>query len=76
MPTKQNDITLNNRHVTRGTELSVAGWRGRYRFQYAHTNDQGDLAEVVVYGGPKGHGIYRSCAPERVRTVHRIPKGR
>lgn len=69
-------IRINGRVVEPGTELSVRGWRGRYRYQYARLVEAGAVVEITAYGGPDGHGTYRSCRPDRVRTVHRIPKTR
>lgn len=65
----------NGRHVNPGTELSVQGERGRYRF-VAHTmNEQGD-EWIDCYGGPAGYASWRSFAPERIRTVHAKEKTR
>jgi hypothetical protein len=65
------ETTLNGHHVTPGTELSVRGERGRFRF--LRRIDNGNGADWIdVYGGPKGSEQLRSFYPERVKTVHRL----
>jgi hypothetical protein len=73
------EIKVNGRQVVRGTELTIRGWSGRYRFQYAHVGDDGAVSEVVTYGGsgdPRGRRQYRSTTVGRIRTVHRIANER
>lgn len=62
--------------VTRGTELSITGERGRFRF-YEHVVTDKDAEWLTVIGGP-GRGDhqtrqFRFFRPERVKTVHRKP---
>lgn len=62
------EMTVNNRHVSKGTELSIQGERGRYRFVKHVTN--GQAVWIDVWGGPKGREQMRSFRPERVKRVH------
>lgn len=66
--------TCHGRHVAKGTELSVRGARGRFRFQRYVVTAKGEW--IDVYGGPDGREMFRSFAPERVTTVHRTIKAR
>lgn len=61
--------------LTLGTEVSVRGERGRFRFQYATTASAGAVSLTFI-GGLDGAERWRSFRPERVRTVHRIAKTR
>lgn len=72
---RDHEWTHNGRRVEQGTELSVSGERGRFRFQAHVMNDGGDCW-IDCYGGPPGNEMCRSFAPERVRTVHRTVKTR
>jgi hypothetical protein len=62
------EMTINNRHVTKDTELKISGERGRFRFMRHVKN--GDIEWIDVYGGKKGAEAFRSFREERVRTVH------
>jgi hypothetical protein len=66
-------VRVNGRIVEPGTELSIRGERGRFRFQYPIVQDDRPVG-VTVYGGPHGHGTYRSFSLDRIRTVHRVDK--
>lgn len=62
-------IQINNRKVEPGTELKIAGERGRFRFMKYVKTDKG--AEWIdVWGGPKKAEQWRSFRPEQVKTVH------
>jgi hypothetical protein len=62
------------REVVKGTELSISGVRGRFRFvKHVKTPDH---EWVDVVGGVKGSSHFRSFAPDRVRTVHRLNRTR
>lgn len=63
---------INGRIVERGTELSVAGERGRFRFLYLNPSD----GSLTCYGGVQGHEMFRAFRVERVRTVHSKSKTR
>lgn len=69
------DFVVNGRHLTPGTEASIRGERGRFRFLRAVRTGAG--AEWLDFvGGPTGHAQWRSFRPDRVRTVHRLVKTR
>lgn len=59
--------TINGRHVLPGTELSIAGVRGRVTFMRHVRRDNG--VEWIDVLQP-GHTGWRSFRPNRVRTVH------
>jgi hypothetical protein len=61
---------VNGRVVTPGTEVTIRGERGRFRF-VKHVRNGAGNEWVDVYGGPKGHETLRSFRPARIRTVHR-----
>jgi hypothetical protein len=69
------EARINGRIVTKGTELSFKGIKGRFRFMRLVTLDDGRCWLDVV-GGPAKHEMTRSFGPERVKTVHRITKTR
>ncbi|AXH46879.1 hypothetical protein I5G67_gp041 [Mycobacterium phage Aminay] len=68
-------VRINGRQLARGTEVSIRGQRGRYRFLYGERTDEG---KVVLHfmGGPAGRERLRSFYPERVKTVHRVERTR
>lgn len=65
---------INSRNVERGTELSIKGVRGRFKF-ISHTSylkDDGSTGEYInVIGGHGGIVLSRTFLPEMVKTVHR-----
>lgn len=63
----------NGRNVVPGTELSMKGLRGRFRFM-RHVSTPDGREWIDVWGGTKHHQTNRSFAPERIRTVHRLNK--
>lgn len=62
------EIKINGRNVEAGTELSIDGERGRFRFVKHVTTPNAEWIDVV--GGPNNHKQYRSFRPERVKRVH------
>jgi len=60
---------INGRRVERGTELSIQGESGRFRFVRFVKTDKG-ARWIDVIGGRKGCDQWRSFRPERVKTVH------
>lgn len=62
----------NGRHVEIGTELSIKKESGRFRFIKHVVNGEHEWIDVV--GGKSGNVQFRSFAPERVKTVHRLAK--
>lgn len=63
------EIQINGRNVYPGTELKIAGERGRFRFIKFVTTDKGS-SWIDVWGGPKGSENWRSFRLEQVKTVH------
>lgn len=66
---REERIQVNGRWVERGTELSIKGERGRFRFQCRVTTPKGS-SWLDVIGGVKGATMFRSFREDRVRTVH------
>jgi len=62
------EIQVNGRYVSAGTELKIAKERGRFRFVKHVIN--GAAEWVDVWGGPKGMESLRSFRIERIKTVH------
>jgi hypothetical protein len=59
------EMMINNRHVGAGTELSISGERGRFRFIKHVVN--GDIEWIDVVDKFKA---IRSFRPDRVKRVH------
>jgi hypothetical protein len=58
-----------------GTEVTISGERGRFRFVKSTTSSAG--REVLDFiGGPPGREQWRSFYPERIKRVHRIARTR
>jgi hypothetical protein len=66
------EATVNGRILTRGTEVSIRGERGRFRFLRAIERPEHGLYWLEFWGGPRHSEQWRSFYPERVRRVHRI----
>lgn len=66
---------LGRRTLLPGTEVSIKGKTGRFRFQYWRHTSSG-MDELTFVGGPlHGQGErYVSVYPDRVTRVHRINK--
>lgn len=62
-------VAPSGRHVDPGTELSIRGERGRFRF-VEHVRTDRDVEWISVVGGPKGVITFRAFAPDRIKTVH------
>lgn len=61
---------VRGRILTPGTEVSIRGERGRFRFvKHVHNSVTG-TEWIDVYGGVKGHETLRSFRPAKVRVVH------
>lgn len=69
------EFTIGRSTLVPGTEVSLKGKTGRFRFQYARKTAQG-LDELTFVGGPlHGQGErFISVYPERVTRVHRVTK--
>lgn len=61
---------VNGRILTKGTEVSIRGERGRFRFQRRVVTEQAEWLDFI--GGAR----FRSFYPEKVKRVHRIQKTR
>jgi hypothetical protein len=69
---ESDSIIINGHTVTVGTELSIKGERGRFRFIKHISRPRRGIEWIDVWGGPKHSPQLRSFRPKRVRTVHRI----
>jgi hypothetical protein len=70
--TRSDSVKLHGRLLTRGTEFSAKGHRGRYRF-VEHVQHADGVEWVTGYGGdrdPRGRRSFVSVRPEDIRTVH------
>ncbi|HEX6506303.1 MAG TPA: hypothetical protein VF221_01605 [Chloroflexota bacterium] len=63
------------RKLEPGTEVSITGERGRFRFQGESVTGAGKLVYHFI-GGMEGHEQMRSFYPSRIKRVHRINKTR
>ena len=71
------EITVNGRKVVRGTELSITGERGRYRFLKHVYNPKTDSSWIDVVGGSNtAASQHRSFRQDRIKTVHWKNKAR
>jgi hypothetical protein len=61
-------IQINGRYVSSGTELSILGERGRFVFIKHVQTPTAEWIDVV--GGPERHRTYRSFRSDRVKRVH------
>lgn len=66
-------MTFNRREINAGTELSIKGVRGRFRF-IRHIKKPDGTEWIDVWGGAAHYEAWRSFRPEQIRTVHRINK--
>lgn len=62
--------SANGRNLVPGTEISIRGERGRFKFQRHVFNPKNNREWVDVIGGPNGAKQFRSFAPEQIKTVH------
>jgi hypothetical protein len=70
---RSTEFKVNGRILTPGTEFSVKGVRGRFRFVEYVVSEAGEW--VTGYGGDgwrdsKGVMGFRSFAPDQIRRVH------
>jgi len=73
--TTNDTFKFNGRTLEKGTEVSIRGERGRFRFVGHVTHPNGNQWLDFI-GGKKGCEMFRSFAPESIRTVHRITRTR
>ena len=64
-------VFINQRKIVPGTEVSIYGKRGRFRFINSSMTGDGKLVLNFV-GGRSGHEMLRSFYPEQVKRVHRL----
>lgn len=57
------------RHLAVGTEFSVHGEPGRFRFA-EHVVSPSGAEWVTAFGGPRKVNVCRSFRPERIKSVH------
>jgi len=62
------EIQINGRMVSVGTELSIKGESGRFRFMKHVKTETSEWIDVV--GGKKGYSTCRSFRVSQVKTVH------
>lgn len=62
------EIQINGRNVVSGTELSITGERGRFKFIKHVQTPTAEWIDVV--GGATGHKAWRSFRSDRVKRVH------
>lgn len=70
----EESIQINGRNVEVGTEISIKGESGRFRFLKKVTTPTTSWIDCI--GGKKGYETYRSFEISRIRTVHRINQTR
>lgn len=63
------ECRINNKIVTPGTELSVRGERGRFKFLKHVINSEHEWIDVLSSAGQ-----FRSFPLDKVKTVHRIKR--
>lgn len=68
------EAVVNGRRLAPGTEVSIKGERGRFRFVKAVSRPEAGVEWLDFWGGPRKREQLRSFYPERVRRVHRIAK--
>lgn len=66
--TRVTEVKFHGRNMDTTTEFHVP-WEGRFKFKYADLDDDGNIVAITCWGGPKGHGSWRTFAPERIKTV-------
>jgi hypothetical protein len=67
----RNDTYIaNGRHIVKGTELSIQGERGRFKFVQHVYNPRIDVEWIDVIGGKLGVKEFRSFRPTQIKRVH------
>ena len=62
------EVKVNGRILVKGTEFSVKGERGRFRFTKYVITEKSEWIDCI--GGPKGYEKMRSFSPSQIRRVH------
>lgn len=65
---KHETMKINGRILEKGTEFSVKGERGRFRFIAHVVTDKTEWIDCI--GGQKGYEMFRAFSPTNVRRVH------
>ena len=65
------ECRINNKIVTPGTELSIRGERGRFKFLKHVINSEHEWIDVL-----SANNQFRSFPLDKVKTVHRITRMR
>lgn len=73
---RKTELTVNHRRLVPGTEVTISGVPGRFRFRYVDVHDNGRLPEITVVGGRTGYSLTRTFTVDRIRRVHRIARTR
>jgi hypothetical protein len=60
----------NGRHIEKGTELSIQGERGRFKFVQHVYNPRLDVEWIDVIGGKMGVKEFRAFRPTQIKRVH------
>lgn len=68
------EMTINGRTVEIGTELSIKGESGRFRFLKHIKTPTSEWIDVI--GGKERYQRFRSFRVDAVRTVHRLNRVR
>ncbi|AHB79610.1 hypothetical protein PBI_VALIDUS_80 [Mycobacterium phage Validus] len=71
----QPEVVVHGRVLEPGTEVSIRGERGRFRFVKAATTSSGRVTCDFI-GPDDNTKCWRSFYPERIKTVHRIARTR
>lgn len=61
--------SASGRHLAPGTEFSVHGEPGRFRFA-EHVVAPSGAEWITAFGGPRKVNVTRSFRPERIKRVH------
>lgn len=67
--TRHDVVRVHGRILAKGTEVSIKGERGRFRFLGAVTTPSGAYWLDFI-GGSKGVVMFRAFRPEQIKRVH------
>ena len=74
-PGPESVVRVHGRDLHPGTEVSISGERGRFRFIRATTTST-ERVVLDFIGGQPGHECWRSFYPERIKSVYRLNRTR
>lgn len=69
------EYRVHGRLITPGSEVSVHGERGRFRF-IKHVTTEAGVEWLDFIGGPNKAPMFRSFRSDKIKRVHRIMKTR